>query len=735
MFKNSIRYILLSIVFVTLFSCGGPTSKSIPSIYATGKNFPVYGGDKAGNRYSPLDQITKENVNRLEVAWMYDTRQSVTDTTKDNTRRPRLIECQPIVVDGILYGTTADLRLFALNAATGEEIWKFSPDDVGYINRGVMYWEDGGDKRIFYTVESNLYAVDAKTGKLKSSFGANGIVDLREGLDDGITNDVNKLRVRATSPGVIYNNTLVIGSAVSESGDAAPGSIRAFNVITGELEWVFHTIPHPGEEGYETWPPNAYQQHGGANNWSGMVLDEQEGVVFFGTGSPSGDYYGGNRDGKNLFSDCVVALNAEDGSLKWYFQTVHHDLWDRDIPQPPSLTTITKDGKKLKVVVQATKDGLVYVLDQESGVSVFPIEERAVPTNGLPGEHPWPTQKYPEKPLPFSRQMYTEDDISNISPEAEAYTRKIFERYRTDNKWAPPSLKGILSFGISGGAEWGGNAIDRDGILYQPSNDNPWILAMEKNPKLDQTKEKAFSGQELYAMNCASCHGSDKKGNGRDFPDISNVKDNYPQKDLASLLLNGGVRMPSFGHLTDIERNLIMDYLYREQTEPEVVRGAHSDLNSAVGESDKDIFGFEGVYDVKLRTKVYDEQGYPGIKPPWGTVSAIDISSGEYLWKVPVGEFPELTERGIPITGTEIYGGPIVTGSDLIFIAGTRDERIRALDKTTGKVVWEHQLPAAGFATPITYEVNDKQYIVIAAAGGTRGLKPGDNYIAFALPD
>ena len=720
-------------VFASLFSCNDNPPKISSSTYQTGKNFPVYGGDKAGNRYSPLDQITKENVNNLQVVWMYDTRQ--TDTTNEKSGHPRPIQCQPIVIDGILYGTTSKLKLFALNAATGEELWKFSPGIDGYANRGVMYWEDGGDKRIFYTVESNLYAVNAETGELVTSFGNNGIVDLHTGLDEGISKDVSKLRVRATSPGIIYNNTLVIGSAVSESGDGAPGSVRAFNVITGDLEWVFHTIPHPGEQGYETWPPNAYQESGGANSWSGMVLDDRDGVVFFGTGSPSADFYGGNREGKNLFSDCIVALNVKDGSLKWYFQTVHHDLWDRDIPQPPNLTTINKDGKKLKVVVQATKDGLVYVLDQETGKSIFPIEERPVPTNGLPGEHPWPTQKYPEKPLPFSRQVYTEDDISNISPESEAYTRKIFEHYRTDNKWAPPSKEGTLLFGYSGGAEWGGNAIDQNGILYQPSNDNPWITEMEENTGSTQKEDKVYSGKDLFATNCAACHGLDKKGNGSDFPDISNVKDTYPRKDVANLLLNGGIRMPSFRHLSENERNSILDYLYSEETRPDVFREAHDKPNTAISETDKNIFGFQPLYDKKQWTKVFDQEGYPGVKPPWGTMSAIDLSTGEYLWKVPVGEFPELTKRGIPITGTEIYGGPIVTGSNLIFIAGTRDEKIRALDKKTGKVVWEYQLPAAGFATPITYEVNGKQYIAIAAAGGTRGLKPGNNYIAFALPD
>jgi len=732
MLNKKLKYAGIVLILVSLFSCGGPTTESNESIYKTGKNFPVYGGNKKGNRYSPLDQITKDNVNKLEVAWMYKARES--DTISNVRSRFSQIQCQPIVIDGVLYGTTPKLKLFALNAATGKEIWKFSPGIDGATNRGVMYWEDDEDKRIFYSVQSNLYAVNAKTGELITSFGNNGFVNLHEGVGDSLTKDVSKLRVRATSPGIIYKNTLVIGSAVSESGDGAPGSVRAFNVITGKLEWVFHTIPHPGEVGYETWPANGYQESGGANNWAGMSLDDEEGVVFFGTGSPSADFYGGNRKGKNLFSDCIVALNATDGSLKWYFQTARHDLWDRDIPQPPNLTTINKDGKELKVVVQGTKDGLVYVLNRETGESIFPIDEKPVPTNGLPGEHPWPTQNYPEKPLPFSRQIYTEDDISNISPEAEAYTRGIFERYGVDNKWAPPTIEGTLLFGYSGGAEWGGNAIDQDGILYQPGNDNPWIVEMEANTSLIQGGNNTYSGKQLYAMNCAACHGLNKKGNGTDFPDISNAQNQIPREKLASTLLNGGIRMPSFRHLKESDRNAILDYLYKKDTKPEVFREAHDVPNTAISESDDNIFGFQPVYHIKKWTKVFDEQGYPGVKPPWGTLSAIDISTGDYLWQVPVGEFPELTERGIPITGTEIYGGPIVTGSGLIFIAGTRDEKIRALDKKTGKVVWEYQLPAGGFATPITYEVNGKQYIVIAA-GGARGLKAGDYYIAFALSD
>lgn len=694
-----------------------------------GENWPVYGGDKAGNRYSPLNQIDLENVSGLEVAWMYQAREP---QDPDSRGRVREIQCQPIVVDGVLYGTSPVLQLFAVNATTGEELWRFVPEIEGFRNRGVMYWENGEDRRILYTVESNLYCVNASTGELVSTFGQNGVVDLREGLSEGIEKDITQTRVRATSPGIIYKNTMIIGSAVSEAGDAAPGHIRAFNVVTGQLEWVFRTIPQPGEVGYDTWPPNAYKEVGGANNWAGMVLDEENGVVFFGTGSPSSDFYGGNRAGQNLFANSIVAVNATDGSLVWYYQTIAHDLWDRDHPLQPNLTTIEHNGRKIEVVVQATKDGLVYVLDRKTGESVFPVEERPVPAEGLPGESPWPTQKYPLKPEPFSRQVYTEADISDISPESEAYTREIYERFKTDHKFAPPSKEGTLLFGYSGGAEWGGNAIDPDGILYQNSNDNPWILEMTENIQTRDIGNVALTGKEVYSMNCAPCHGADKKGNGTDFPNLTNLKTQFSVRQVSEIVTNGVGRMPSFAHLPDRDRQAIVNFLLEESN---IARDETADDRSQPATSPEDNrFGFQPAYVRKAWTKLFDQDGYPGVKPPWGTLNAIDLNTGEYLWRVPLGEFPELTEKGVPITGTESYGGPIVTAGGLVFIAGTKDERIRAFDKKTGNVVWEYQLPAGGFATPITYEVNGKQYIALAA-GGARGQKAGDFYIAFTLPD
>lgn len=691
-------------------------------------DWPNYGGNKAGNRYSALNQINLDNVKDLEVAWMYDASEKP-DPANPGRQRNRAIQCQPIVVNGVLYGTTPELKLFALKAGTGEQIWKFEPfkDDRLNSNRGVVYWESGSDKRILYTVGSSLYAVNAVTGKIVKSFGQEGRVDIHTGLQTNLDHDVSKLSVNATSPGIVFKNTFILGSAVSESGDAAPGHVRAFDVVTGNLKWVFHTIPQPGEFGYETWPKDAYKKIGAANNWSGMSLDETRGVVYFGTGSPASDFYGGDRKGSNLFANCIMALDAQTGKRKWHYQTIHHDLWDRDHPSPPNLTTILHNGKKTDVVVQSTKDGLVFVLDRDSGESIFPVEERKVPVNGLPGEYPYPTQKFPLKPAPLSRQVYTETDITDISPEAHAYVKERYEKIRTDHKFTPPNTAGTLLFGYSGGAEWGGNAVDPEGIFYQNVNEEPWELIMAE---ASQKKNEAprSPGNALYIANCAACHGQDRKGSGPELPPLIDIGKKLNASAIKSILKTGSGRMPSFGHLFDKEHDALINFLLNKEGESK----APVKLADQAKPASKGGFPYVPAYVSKTWRRFTDQNGYPGIKPPWGTLNAIDLNTGEYLWRVPLGEYPELTKKGIPITGTDSYGGPLVTAGGLVFIAGTKDEKIRAFDRKTGKTVWEYQLPAGGFATPISYQINGRQYVVIAAGGG-RGQKIGGNYIAFAL--
>ncbi|HEX5170183.1 MAG TPA: PQQ-binding-like beta-propeller repeat protein [Cyclobacteriaceae bacterium] len=696
--------------------------------FQTGKDYPAYGGNKANNRYSPLTQINAQNVSSLRVAWMYFANNKP-DSANLGAFNAREIQCQPIVVNGILYGTSAELNLFALNGGTGEQLWKFEPHaERLHPNRGVMYWESGGYKRILYTAGSFLYAIDALTGKPVTTFGDNGRTDLHAGLADNLDHDVSTLSVTATSPGVIYKNTVVMGSSVSEGGDAAPGDVRAFDVITGKLKWVFHTTPQPGEFGYDTWPPDAYKKIGASNSWGGMSVDETRGVVYFATGSPASDFFGGDREGANLFSNCIMALDAETGKMKWYFQGIHHDLWDRDFPCPPNLATITRDGKKIDVVVQAGKDGYVYVLNRDNGESMFPIEERPVPTKGLPGEHPYPTQKFPSKPLPLSMELITENDLTDISPEAHAFVTKRFKEFpKMESRFQPPSEEGTLLFGYNGGAEWGGNAVDPDGILYQNANIAPWELKMISRQKRDSELAALSPGKALYMKNCSACHGVDRRGNASIIPSLVDVKKKLSADNIDQVIRTGNGRMPSFPYFSSENRKAIIGFLFDNEIIPP---NEHEDKVKMISED----AGFPYVPDYigEIWVRFTDQNGYSALKPPWGTLNAIDLNTGDYRWTVPLGEFPELTKKGIPITGTETYGGPVVTASGLIFIASTRDERIRAFDKTTGKVLWEYQLPAGGFATPITYETEGKQYVVVAA-GGARGAKPGGWYIAFAL--
>ncbi|WP_342088273.1 outer membrane protein assembly factor BamB family protein [Dyadobacter sp. OTU695] len=727
-----VRIVVVLTIFISLVAL---VSQHTPDDRNT--DWIAYGGNKAGNRYSPLTQINLGNVGKLKVAWEYDATKPTPGITAP--KRPMEIQCQPIIVNGILYGTTPHLSLFALKADTGEELWRFDPFTGGsprfHVNRGVIFWQDGSDKRILYTAGNHLFAVDATSGKLVGSFGDAGKVDLSEGVAGRPGRENDKLSVDATSPGVIYKDILVIGSRVSEYGDAAPGHIRAFDVRTGELKWTFHTVPEPGEPGHDTWPKDAWKRIGGANNWAGMVLDEKRGAVYFGTGSPSVDFYGADREGKNLYANCVISLNAETGKMNWYYQTVHHDLWDRDISCQPNLLTVKHKGldgklKKIDAVAQATKDGLLFLLDRDTGKPLFPVEERPALTDyHLPGEHPWPTQPFPTKPAPFARQNFKESEITDRTPEAHAFVKEKFSKTRSGNKYMPPSREGSLYLGIGGGGEWGGNAADPEGILYQNANEMVWDLKMldYNGPR----QANAPPGQAVYMRNCAACHRADRQGSGQEYPNLTQVGIRMSKEEIGNIIKSGRGRMPSFQHIADKEREELVGFLLNTTqktpaSENHSASEAPTEANSA--------FPYIPPYINNGWTRFFDPDGYPAIKPPWGTLNAIDLNTGEYLWRVPLGEFPELTQKGVPITGTENYGGPIVTAGGLVFIAGTKDEKIRAFDRKTGKTVWEYQLPAGGFATPATFMVNGKQYVVIAAGGAKNGHKPGGKYIAFALP-
>lgn len=703
---SSLRYMLCLMPLVILASC---CDNDRPE----DATWEEYLGGPDRNHYSSLDQITKENVTDLKQAWVYHTGDS------------GQIQCNPIIVDGVLYGMTATTQPFALDAATGKELWRVH-EDTGAMwystSRGVALWEGDKHKRIFYTKESWLYALDAATGKSILSFGDSGRVSLKTGLGETVKDKF----VISNTPGTIFEDKIIMPMRVSEGADAAPGYIQAFNVVTGKIEWVFKTIPHPGEEGYNTWPHDVYKNEsvGAANNWSGMAVDRARGMIFVPTGSAAFDFYGGDRKGQNLFANTLLALDARTGKKIWHFQLVHHDILDRDPPAPPNLITVVHQGKKIDAVAQVTKQGYVFLFDRLNGTPLFDISETPVPGSDIPGEEAWPTQPIPVRPAPFARQTITRDDITTFSSNRDSLIQML-QSARNEGPFTPLSRQSTIIFpGLDGGAEWGGAAADPDGILYVNSSEMAWRMELQA----EEMQAGVLSGDALYQMKCSSCHGKDRQGNvASGFPKLINIKKKLSHAEVNDLITKGKGMMPAFPALTAAERKSLIAYLRDDVDE---TRQEHDDKKEVMAQervpTKWKILGYK---------KFLDANGYPAITPPWGTLNAIDLNTGEYVWKITYGETPRLAEKGIPQTGSESYGGPVVTASGLLFIAGTRDQKFRAYDKKSGVLLWETTLPAAGFATPSTYAVNGRQYIVIACGGTKLGAPKGESYVAFSLSE
>jgi quinoprotein glucose dehydrogenase len=640
------------------------------------------------------------------------------------------------MVNGILYGTSPQLTLFAIDAATGKEKWTYQPFDKNKgegihfglnSNRGVAFWSDGkDDQRIFYGAGPFIHAVNANTGQLITDFGNNGKIDLHDGLG---MEDAKDLFITLTSPPAVYKDLLITGMRVSEAMDAAPGHIRAFDVRTGKMAWIFHTIPHPGEPGYETWEDaDAWKRTGGANNWAGMTIDQEKGIAYIPLGSASADFYGGKRLGSDLYATSLVALDAATGKRKWHFQFIHHDTWDWDPSSAPVLVTVNHGGKKIDAVAQTTKTGFVYLFNRETGESLFPIVEMPVDTAvKLAGEKLWPTQPVPQKPAPFVRQSFTEKDLNPyLSKDEYEEVKERLKTVNTGKMFTPQSTEGTIIFpGLDGGAEWGGPAVDPEsGILYVNANQAPWIMKMLPIDRTKQTENYAQAGLRLYRQNCMQCHGADRSGGGN-YPSIVDVDKKYDPRSFVEFINNGRRMMPGFKHLSQQDKNAIATFVLNIQNNQQ--KKYERKMNAA------DSFRLVP-YQPSGYNKFLSKSNLPAIAPPWGVLNAIDLNTGEFVWKIAFGEDSLFKARGAKETGTENYGGPVVTKGGLLFIAATKDKKFRAFNKKTGKLLWETTLPAPGFATPAMYELNGRQYIVIACGGGKLGTNSGDSYVAFALP-
>lgn len=765
--------------------------------------WPVYNGGPDGDHYSQLKQINRANVKQLKVAWTFDTGEK--GGIQDN----------PLIVARTLYAYTPTQKVVALDASTGKLKWKYDSTVGGsQPARGMTYWTDGKQGRIFAGIMNFLYCLDAATGKPVESFGEAGRIDLRKDL----RGNFEEQSIVLTTPGVLYKDMIIVGGRNPETHPAPPGDIRAYDVRTGKPRWSFHTIPHPGEVGYGTWPAEAWKTAGAANNWAGLALDAERGILYAPTGSAVFDFYGGDRVGNDLYADTLLALDANTGKRLWHFQGVHHDIWDRDFPSEPALFSFQRDGKKVDALAQTTKQGYLYLFDRVSGQPLFPIHELPYPASTVPGELTSPTQPKPDAPEPFARQRLTADMLTTRTPEAHAWAVKEFSTFRSDGQFLPFALdkQTVIFPGFDGGAEWGGPAIDRaTNVLYVNATEMAWTGG------LVPAVQGGSAGAQVYQSQCAVCHGGDRAGAPPAFPSLVDVLGRLSVQQVTDSIKKGNGRMPSFPNIDETHLGGLIDYLRtpagqkagegKELGSVPVVEGitaqppadkagaaiyqdhcaiCHGDHMEGIAPSFPMVVGvgdrltkaqivdviqngknqMPGMPDVQgadldalLRfmrvgeqpgaqslpgdepadkytftgyRKFLDPDGYPAIAPPWGTLNAIDLKTGKYLWTIPFGEYPELAAKGLKDTGTENYGGPIVTAGGVLFIGATiYDRKFRAFDTRDGKLLWQADLPFSGVATPATYMIDGKQYVVIGASSA-RDPKAaqGGAYVAFSLP-
>ena len=647
-------------------------------------------GDLTSSRYSSLHQINRDNVANLRVAWTHRSGGGKGD-----------VQCNPAIADGLLFTASSGHHIVALNAETGKEVWKFDPGFKFPAKRGIVWWPGTAEikPRIYFPAGDRLFALDASTGRPSAGFGGGSV---KVGFEGRIAPAIAK--------GVIVHASL-------------EPAVHGFDVVTGKLLWSTSLLAKDKPPG----PGGRPSKLAGGHPWGGMALDETRGIAYLTTGNPRPTLVGVYRPGNNLHSNSVIAINIHTGAILWTFQEVPHDLWDLDLPAPPVLTTIERSGQRFDVVVAVTKVGNTLLLDRMSGKPIFDFRMRRVPTSKLPGERTAPYQPDVELPEPFARQRFDRSDVTDIG---KANKQSVLDQLANKNLgFFVPHEEGVetVYFGVNGGAEWPGAAADPGtGMLYVASNHAPWMTTViNADGELDEAGLPTTPGRRVYLDRCATCHGESREGAAG--PPLLRLNLQHLSKEVEAIVRNGQQAMPAVPGISDDEMYALLEYLF---TRDRIVRQkVHESRRSG------DYRFVKAPY-----RKLLDHEHYPGSKPPWGTLNAIDLNSGRIAWRVPLGEFRELTARGIPITGTENRSGPVVTAGGLIFVSGTMDKMIRAFDSETGSELWRHELPFVGSAPPATYQINGRQYVVISATGSrslrrySKSIAIGDAFVAFALP-
>lgn len=651
--RKAARRILLVLVAAILTGCSMDGMRSLSSDAAHGVggdlqtgDWPTYGGDAGAMKYSPVTDIDRGNVANLVEAWSWDTGDEPISGPRlpvtGQRVRPGNFQTTPVVLNDTMYLSTPYNRVVALDADSGSEIWSYDPhttewgqppNGTGFVHRGVAVWTGSGERRVFINSRWRLIALDSRTGEPIESFGRDGEIDLTEHL----IWRTNPLHYTQTSPPVIYDDLIILGNGVWDGfvyERDPPGSIQAFDVHTGELVWSFGLIPQAGEFGNDTWEDDSWNRVGHSNAWAPLSVDLERGLVFVPVGTPSNDYYGGDRLGDNLFAESLVALDARTGERVWHFQAVRHGLWDYDLPAQPTLLTITVDGREIDAVAASSKMGFLFVFDRATGEPVWPIEDRPVIQSDVPGERTSPTQPFPTKPPAFAPQGFTEDDLVDFTPALRAEALQVVRPYRTGPLYLPPSLQGSFAQpGIIGGGNWGGTAVDPEtSLLYVKSTNSPAVLALGA---VDTTRTEGRLGID------------------------------------------------------------------------------------------------------RTRRSIRLASGIPIQKPPYGTLTAIDMNRGEIAWQIPIGDTPQVRENpalaGVALPdrlGVTGAPGPIVTAGGLVFLTGGGDV-LYGIDKTTGEELWSADLGQVGYANPMTYRTRaGRQFVVIATGAGA-----GTRLVAFALPE